>query len=68
MKRKYRRMTLSIEVLVPAEVGENEVEEAINAALDEPPCDWEEWSIGAAGIKTVIEEWRNYEDDYTGIE
>jgi hypothetical protein len=57
-------MTLSLEVVVFAEVGESEVEEAINAALAEPPCDWGDWSVRAARIKTVVAEWRNYEDDY----
>jgi hypothetical protein len=48
-----RRITLTLIVDVPATTGENEVETAINAALDEPPCDWGEWIVGAATIQGV---------------
>ena len=48
-----RRMTLQIEVEVDARVGESEVGSAINAALDEPPCDWGDWTVGAAVIVKV---------------
>lgn len=43
-----RTIILQIEVKIPATVGESEVERAINAALDEPPCNWENWIVGAA--------------------
>lgn len=46
-------MTLEIRVTVPAIVSENEVGRAINAALDEPPCDWGDWTVGAAVITKV---------------
>lgn len=48
-----RTMKFEIEVTVPATTGENEVSTAINAALDEPPCDWGDWEVGAAIIVTV---------------
>jgi hypothetical protein len=48
-----REMTLQITVTVPATTGESEVERAINAALDEPPCDWEDWEVGLASITDV---------------
>jgi hypothetical protein len=51
-----REITLTITVTVPAATGENEVETAINAALDEPYCEWDNWTVGAAiitGVKRV---------------
>lgn len=50
---KTRIMTVEIQVEVPANVGESAVEQEINAALDEPPCDWEGWTVGAARITNV---------------
>ena len=50
---RTRTITLQIEVEVPAVVGENEVSNAINAALEEPPCDWGDWTVGAAVITRV---------------
>ncbi len=50
---RIRRMTLSLTVDVPVTTGENEVETAINAALDEPPCDWGTWFVGAVEITAV---------------
>jgi hypothetical protein len=58
MKRK-RTITLEIQVTAPAATGEWEIERAINAALDEPPCEWGEWKVGAAVVTTahnVLEE------------
>ena len=48
-----RRMTLQFEVTVPAEVGESSVEIALNGALDEPPCEWGDWTVGAVRIVNV---------------
>jgi hypothetical protein len=48
-----RIITLQVSVTVPAEAGESEVESAINAALDEPPCYWGDWVVGAATIISV---------------
>ena len=48
-----RQITLCVIVTVPATVSENEVEQAINAVLDEPPCDWGNWMVGAAVICRV---------------
>jgi hypothetical protein len=53
MRLTHRAVTLSITVTVPAAVGENEVETEINAALNEPPCDWGEWTVGPAIIIDV---------------
>jgi hypothetical protein len=53
---KMRTITLTLTVTVPAAVGENEVETAINRALDETPennNDWGNWSVGAAIITDV---------------
>lgn len=50
---KTKVVTLTIDVTVPATTGENEIEEALNAALDEPPCDWEEWTVGRLKITEV---------------
>lgn len=52
---KKRIIEVCIQVTVPAVVGESEVEREINAALDEPPCDWGEWEVGAALITCVLE-------------
>lgn len=48
-----RTITFEIQVTVPATTGEAEVERAINAVLDEPPCDWGDWTVGAAVITQV---------------
>lgn len=50
---KTRVMKFELEVEVPATVGENEVSTAINAALDEPPCEWGDWVVGPASIVDV---------------
>lgn len=55
----YRTLTLTIEVTAPATVGENEISAAINAALDEPPCDWDDWEVGAAIITAIRKHRRN---------
>jgi hypothetical protein len=50
---KGRVIHLSIDVTVPANVGESEVERAINAALDESPetgLEWGNWIVGAATV------------------
>jgi hypothetical protein len=53
MKATSREITFTITVIVPAATGENEVSNAINAALEEPPCDWGVWTVGAALITDV---------------
>ena len=50
------RVTIEIEVMVPAGTNEAEVADCINAALDEPPCDWTDWAVGAAIVKSVVSE------------
>lgn len=51
---RKRIITLEIEVEVPATTGESEVEQAINAALDEPPCEWEDWKVGPATVVDAV--------------
>lgn len=51
-----RQITIGVIVTVQATVGENEVEQAINQALDEPPCDWGDWEVRQAVIITVKKE------------
>lgn len=53
---RKREMTLTLTVTVPATVGESEVEQAINRALDEgqETCnDWGKWLVGAVTITDV---------------
>ena len=50
---KSRILHFSLDVTVPLGVGESEVENAINAVLNEPPCDWETWTVGAAVITSA---------------
>ena len=59
-KRKTRVITLEVEVEIPANIGESEVEAAINAALEEPPCEWGDWSVGAAVITKARNERRDW--------
>jgi hypothetical protein len=52
-------MILQMEVKVPAVTGENEVETALNAALDESGetgLDWGNWEVGALVIADVRRE------------
>lgn len=49
-KRIY---VLEIRVEAPTKTGESEIEAAINIALDEPPCDWRDWTVGSAVITNV---------------
>lgn len=51
---KTRIMTIQIDIEVPVEVGESTVEREINAALDEPPCDWGNWTVGLAIVTKAI--------------
>lgn len=51
-----RIITLGLEVKVPHTVGENEVEQALNAALDESgdtSNDWGDWEVGAVTVISV---------------
>lgn len=57
---KMRVIVLQVEITVPVTVGESEVERELNAALDEPPCDWGNWTVGAVSIVGVGQA---YEDD-----
>jgi len=48
-----RTYLVSIEITAPHTTTENEIERAINAALDEPPCDWSDWIVGYATIQGI---------------
>lgn len=58
MSKSTRTITLQIEVTVPAATGESEVENAINEALAEPPCVWDDWIVGIASIVKVTKKVR----------
>jgi hypothetical protein len=45
-----KRITLSLVVDVPENVDEFSVAFALNAALDEPPADWGDWTVGSVVI------------------
>jgi hypothetical protein len=53
--KNTRQITLAITVTVPLDTEGLAVENAINTALDEPPCDWGEWIVGAATIIEIDE-------------
>lgn len=53
MRRKF---IVELEVIADSEVHPDEVAAAINAALDEPPCSWGTWVVGAAWATIVKEE------------
>ena len=62
-----RIITLGLEVRVPHTVGENEVETAINAALDESgdtSNDWGIWEVGAVTVMSVAPAEEPPHDDY----
>lgn len=44
-KPERRTIRLKLYVTVPPETSECMVEDAINKALDEPPCDWGDWTV-----------------------
>lgn len=52
-KINVRVMTITLDVTVPATISENEVATAINAALDEGPCEWGDWTVGIASVAAV---------------
>lgn len=51
---RKRIIHLSLTVEVPYDVGEHDVEAALNEALDEPPCEWGEWTVGGVTIDQVL--------------
>ncbi len=57
-----REMTIQLTVTAPAVAGESEVCRAVDAALDEPPCDWGEWSVSMASV-IKVEHVAGEEDD-----
>jgi hypothetical protein len=54
MKNKMVRvMTFEVKVTVPPNTDESEVQSALDAALDEPPCDWNDWFVGGFNLVSV---------------
>jgi hypothetical protein len=47
---KFLFHTVTIIVKTPYRIKAETVEHAINEALDEPPCNWEPWIVGAANV------------------
>lgn len=47
---RVKTVRLALEVTVPEETPDQDVVDSINRALDEPPCDWAEWIVGAVTI------------------
>lgn len=43
-----KQVALALVVTVPDDVAVSTVTEAVNAALNEPPCDWGSWTVGEA--------------------
>ena len=60
-----KRFTLELTVTVPDDEPSTygAVEESINAALNEPPCDWAGWFVGAA---TIVKTEHDIEPAYDG--
>jgi hypothetical protein len=63
-----RDVTLQLTVTVPANVGESEVQQAINHALDEGDVrenDWGNWYVGGVTVVKVDRYSDETGDDYT---
>lgn len=58
-KRRVKQITFEMTVTVPADTKPDDVKEAINAQLDEPPATWADWTVGAALITGVSEEFED---------
>jgi len=54
-KRRVKQITFEMTVTVPADTKPDDVKEAINRQLDEPPADWHAWTVGAALITGIGE-------------
>jgi len=48
-----RLYTLQLVVRAPTTTSENEISNAVNEALDEPPCDWGNWTVSSAEVISV---------------
>jgi hypothetical protein len=57
----YRPVTVAVTVHVPAATGDHTVTEALNKVLDEPPCHWAGWFVGAVRVIS-----RGYPDPHAG--
>lgn len=56
-QKTVREFTIQLTVIADAKTAESDVTASINQQLDEPPCDWGDWIVGAAEIVGV----RKYE-------
>ena len=53
--RRVKQITFEMTVTVPADTKPDDVKEAINSQLDEPPAFWDDWTVGAALITGIGE-------------
>jgi len=53
--RRVKQITFEMTVTVPADTKPDDVKEAFNRQLDEPPADWHAWTVGAALITGIGE-------------
>lgn len=63
-----RKITLTVEVIVPVLTTENEVSDALNAAFDEPPCEWGDWEVGGLSVIKVERVHHTFEEQESDIE
>lgn len=70
--RLSKTVTIQIQIEIPESVKTEEVVTQIDALLNEPPCDWGEWSVGFSEVvktsdvftsETFDEDDDDYEDD-----
>ena len=50
---RTKRVKLELIVDVPIRTAESDILDSFNAVLDEPPCDWGDWTVGAVMIADV---------------
>lgn len=63
--RLSKTITVQIQVEVPESAKAEEVITQIDAALNEPPCDWGEWSVGFSEVVKVSDVFHSetYDED-----
>lgn len=50
---KRNKFIAEIEIVTDGEADVEAVETAINLVLDEPPCSWGSWTVGAATVVKI---------------
>lgn len=55
--------TLRLVVTTPATTDPSDVVKSLNAVLDEPPCDWGEWVVGAVTLQSIEQVDLDNDDD-----